>query len=305
MPNDSNVVDAALARIHHSWGSAKKDLVLAVKLDTIGNSNRGDGVPRGYRKLAKFTGLKERYVHRLLRELVAERVLIVAHAGAGSRGAVYEINLEVREWRVPWRVAGEIVETYAAIQSGALVVAETRFAPRWGAPQTDLVPRHAPAVNPLSARPQRGSEPTALPRWGAAVTDSLSHATPLSSIEDQSLDGTNGFATVCGAVAQRSGYAVGGTYAARLENAIADLDPEPIIDAILTAPEGLGLQMHVTRVEQLAALQRRNRTAETTARSSWAADPDCPQCGGSGMYDSAPGYAAQCPCRRPTSDTPL
>lgn len=98
-------IDAAIAQIDLTKWGAKASVVCLVRLSTVGDPTMpaGTAVHLPYRHVAEFVGLRsERWVQRLLEELVAEKVLIRVD-GSGARSHAYMINLDVWDWEVPWR----------------------------------------------------------------------------------------------------------------------------------------------------------------------------------------------------------
>lgn len=98
---ETPALDVALAHIDMTrWGS--KANVIALVRATIDY----DGIARlSAREVAEIFGWEQkRGAESLLKELVADRVLILVERGAGSVGHGYRINPEVAQWRaVPWK----------------------------------------------------------------------------------------------------------------------------------------------------------------------------------------------------------
>lgn len=84
------------------WGSK---LAIVAKL-----GRWPDGTEAGYRDIAEVIGVGERWVWRLVRELVDDHVLELVQAPAGRRPGTYRVNPWIGEWRnVPWTRPWELV----------------------------------------------------------------------------------------------------------------------------------------------------------------------------------------------------
>ncbi len=298
---DADAIDAATTMIDtRAWRSAalKFRIVQVVKLNTLRNPRAGDGVPLGARYIAKALGLGVSRVQVVLRELVAERVLLVIAAGVGSRGTVYELG-EPRGWRVPWSIDPELVETRIAMLTGRLVVTNPRFArASWGRAQPLVANTAWPRALNGAGEHSQGARATANPAraaWGRAQAIGDSGAAPISEIEDQSIDRGTPTRIVKAAIAERLGAPVGNRFGDRIAAALAGVDHEPILAKLREASPTLGLELLVQLVEQLADAQA-HRTHEPAPEPAPRADPDCPGCSGHGMLEVEPNVYERCPC---------
>lgn len=104
-PINPNHLDAAFAMCDLARWGAKGSIVALVRLSTLGDVivSRFGAVLLPREQIVSWTGLDGRYAHRMLDELVADRVLL-CERGRGRRAHAYRINPEVGQWRnVPWR----------------------------------------------------------------------------------------------------------------------------------------------------------------------------------------------------------
>lgn len=278
-----NEVALALASIdgkHWHAASTKSSIVLFVAVETIGNAGaQGMLVPLGRRLIAERTGLEERWAHRVIGELVDERVLTIESESAGSRGRAYAIQPELRVWRAPWRVPIALVEYHAAIVSGRLARHNPRIAARYSAPQTAIAARYSAPQNGPSGALWRATNGGPAARYSAPQTraNGASHPLPdlsLSTTGAQPVDQEQEqkASTIVRAISRRTRGVLFGGLPDRVKVAVDGLDDDQLTKlakSIETYPnDGHGPPLLVAFAEQQADALRHGEWANVRPAST-------------------------------------
>lgn len=271
----SNEFDAALAMIDTArWQRAAAKLRALLVIKVI-HRRYGVGVPIGSRVVAASMGASMRTTRRVLDELADDGVLMIVVPGAGSRGAIYEIDPSVSRWRVPWAIEIELVELRLARLSERLPDANTGLVRVPGRAQRPIA--RAPWRAPIDdcARPGARADSWLERAPGGRQTIDDARGAPNCSIEELASYSSSIYGEVCKAIVARTGQGVFGKLANELQATLAGVDDaEPYVDAVRRHPNPVaGPPVLVRDLATLVAPADDPPPAPAPARPTTPAEP--------------------------------
>lgn len=225
-----------------AWGT-RGQLVAA-----IGAAGEG-GAPVGYRGLAEHAGVPERYAHRVLGELVVQRVVVQVE-GAGRRPSCWWLRADVRSWvAVPWRVPVESVElrlfhvepgdgATSGFAPRSYVASLARVEPRsYVAALGSVVPRSRVAAQASVPRRALDRGTTGPRRLGSSPTGGVVGVDPSFSLSAEEREGVQ--QAMRAVLRHTGGWGVTGAPLGNLTAAVREHGSEAVLRAIGHAPDGL------------------------------------------------------------------
>jgi hypothetical protein len=253
----SQALHVTLAQVDLSRWGAKASLLQLVWANTLEHNPRAEAARIGLAAAVKHTGLERRYCWRLLRELVAEKVLTLWQPAAGSRAAAYAINLRPTQWRnVPWRVERELAAARIELAVRPPLRAPAQaFVARPGAPQIEFVARSVAPLSGRSGAMGRATNGELVARPVAPQTAGTSARHLYSSERELSVvRGREGADVVIDAISRHTGARIWGEQLpSRIDAVLEHHQAEAVVEWIQSAPIGSKPPAVVAHLETMAA----------------------------------------------------
>ena len=276
----TNALDLALAAIDdRRWknSASKRRVLCVVRINTLDNPGARSGsfvvLPRPL--VTSATGMEDRWVHRVLNELVDDAVLD-RDPGAGRRAHAYRFAEPITSWRVPWSIDPRLVEHRAARLVERQVPAETGLAARHHAQLYDVAARHGAQQPGCSCAQCRAATAQRTARHGAQqrLADAVA---PLSlEVLRTSLEEEARADRVVGAVEDRCRGPLFGRPAQALRHAVAGLDDAQVVELCRRIGEYVGPEVPPIVAEWAQRQAGRLRDDPGGAAASQPAAPDDP-----------------------------